>query len=581
MRRGVTVKKRRRVGFSTRGDYWFDQAVATRSIDLIETHCRYIDHLNPAMVGRPMRLEPDQKFRIEELFGWKRKDHADPKLCSRQYKTLYLELPRGNGKSTEAACIVLVILFQDEEAAGQIYSAASELDQARIIFNMAKDMIQGDEAMSRRAEILKDSIYLPQWGTVYRPIPASHKSKHGLNASCIVVDEVHVHENRELIDVLRTSMVKRRQPLEIYTTTSGVDRDSICWELHQRAKKVISGALDDDSFLPFVYGASLKDDWTSEKIWAKANPNLGISVNAETLRVECKRAQETPAFQNNFKRLHLNIWTTQQDLWIDVRKWDECRGIVDIKALEGQECFGALDLSSTLDLSCFLLLFPIDTGEMEKRDVVPRFGNKRERIEWYEAYGSGKIKPEQIEVAKRQFLLWPKFYMPKDNVWERVNNDKVPYNQWIDEGYITATPGNIVDYDFIRWDVNHAGEDFNIREIAIDRWNATQITTQLAGDGFEVFFHGQGYASMGQPSRDFEAMVRAKRVAHMAHPVMDWMIGNVAVDIDPAGFPKPHKGKSMDRIDGVVCAIMALGRAMLAEADASTVIPEDYEVVVV
>ena len=313
----------------------------------------------------------------------------------------------------------------------------------------------------------------------------------------------------------------------------------------------------------------------------RANPNLGVSVKPDYLRTECKRAIETPAYQNNFKRLHLNIWTTQQDLWIDQRKWDECRGIVDIKSLEGQECYGALDLSSTTDLSCFMLLFPVETGEKELRDVIPRFESKKERIQWYEGYRDGKVKPEQIEVEKARYLLWPKFYIPAENIWERVNSDKVPYQQWVDEGYVTATPGNIVDYEFIRWDINHAGEDFNIKEIAIDRWNATQITTQLAGDGFEVFFHGQGYASMGQPSRDFEAMVRAQRIVHMAHPVMDWMIGNVAVDIDPAGFPKPHKGKSTERIDGVVCGIMALGRTMLAEADASTVIPDGYEVLVV
>lgn len=578
MRKRNTVKKRRRVGYSGKGDYWFDKQAAADAIDLIETFCT---HVEGEFAGRPVRMEEDQKFRIEEVFGWKRKDSSDPTECTRQYRTLYLEVPRKNGKSTEAACIALVVLFLDREPGGQIFSAATEMDQARIIFNIAKQMVLNNEAMNSRVEILKDSIYLPKWGTSYRPIPATHKSKHGLNASCIIVDEVHVHEDRELIDVLRTSTGARRQPLEVYTTTAGVSRDSICWELHERATKIIDGELVDDSFLPFVYGASLKDDWTSEKVWKKANPHLGVAVKLDKIRSECERAVQTPAYQNNFKRLHLNIWTTQQDLWIDPRRWDKCRGIVDIKSLEGQECYGALDLSSTLDLSCFLLLFPVTTGQTELRDIVPDFESKRERIQWYEAYRDGKLKPEQIEVEKRQFLIWPKFYIPEDNVWERVNTDKVPYDRWIEEGYVTATPGNIVDYEFIRYDINHAGEVYDIREIAIDRWNATQITTQLAGDGFEVFFHGQGYASMGQPSRDFEAMVRAGRIVHVAHPVMDWMIGNVAVEIDPAGFPKPHKGKSTERIDGVVCGIMALGRAMLAEADAATSLPSDYEVTAV
>ena len=579
MLRRTTLKKRVRVGYSTKGDYWFDKKAAARAIDLIETHCK---HIEGEFAGRPMRLEKDQKFRIEELFGWKRKDSEEQSECTRQYRTLYLEVPRKNGKSTEAACIAIVMLFQDNEPGAQIYSAATEMDQARIIFKIAKQMILNDEGMKSRTEILKDSIYLPKWGAVYRPIPATHKSKHGLNASCIIVDEVHVHEDRELIDVLRTSQAARRQPLEIYTTTAGVPKkESICWELHQRATRVISGDLVDDSFLPFVYGATLEDDWTDPKIWKKANPHLGVAVKLDKIRRECQRAIETPAYQNTFKRLHLDIWTTQQELWIDVRRWDKCRGMVDMNSLQGQECYGALDLSSSSDLSCFLLLFPVPSDGTEMRDIVPRFSSKKDRIQWYEAYRDGKVKPEQIEVEKQDFLLWPKFYIPKDNIWERVNNDKVPYQEWVDEGLVTATPGNIIDYEFIRWDVNHAAEDFNIKEIAIDRWGATQITTQLAGDGHEVFFHGQGYASMGTPSRDFEAMVRGRRIVHMAHPVMDWMIGNVAVDIDPAGFPKPHKGKSTEKIDGVVCAIMALGRAMLAEADAATIVPDDYEVMVV
>lgn len=581
MRRGVTIRKRRRVGFATRGEFWFDAHTASRAVDIIETHCHYIDHLRPEMVGRPIRLEPDQKFRVEELFGWKRKDAAEPADCSRQYRTLYLEEPRGNGKSTEAACIVIVVLYQDHEAGGQIYSAASELDQARIIFNIAKELILGDETMSRRVEILKDSIYLPAWGTVYRPIPASHKSKHGLNAHCIVVDEVHVHEDRELIDVLRTSQVKRRQPLEIYTTTAGFDQTSICWELHKRAKSIIKGDLVDDTFLPFVYGATIKDDWTSPKVWAKANPNLGVSVKPEYIAAECKRALQIPAYRNNFQRLHLNIWTLQQDMWIDPARWAACRGIVDTKAMEGFECYGALDLASTKDLACWLLLFPIKTGEKEKRNVIPRFDSPRERGQWFDAVRKGKLKPEQIDVETRRYLVAPRFYMPEDNIAERVERDKVKYDVWAEDGFIIATPGPIIDYDYIRNDVGEDGKRYDIKEIAIDRWNATQITTQLAGDGFEVFFHGQGFASMGQPSRDFEAMVHAKRMVHNANPVLDWMIGNVAVEIDAAGFPKPHKGKSTEKIDGVVCVVMALGRTMLAETAPTVKIPSGYTVVTV
>jgi phage terminase large subunit-like protein len=577
-RQRVTVKKQTRVGFSTKGKFWFDKCAAADAVYVVEHYCR---HIEGDLAGELIRLQPHQRFRLEELFGWKRKDAALPADCSRRYRTLYLEEPRKNGKSTEAAYIAVCVLFCDKEPGAQLYSAATEKDQARIVFNMAKAMIEADEELDSRAECLKDAIFLHEWGSVYKPLSSDAKSKHGYNCHAFVCDEVHVHGDRDLIDVLRTSMGSRRQPLEIYITTAGVSRESIGWELHQRAAGIIKGDLVDDSFLPFIYGATLKDDWKSPKIWKKANPNLGVSVREDYLAQECLRAEQTPAYQNTFKRLHLNIWTSQQDLWLDMDRWEACKGKIDLETLQGQPCYAALDLSSTTDLSAFGLLFPRPTGKKETRDIVPRFDTRTERVQWHDAVRDGKLQPEQIEVEKHEFVLIPRFYVPEDAIERRTGEDKVPYDAWVRDGHLIATPGAIIDYDFIRADINEAGEEYDIQEIAIDRWNATQITTQLAGDGFEVLFHGQGFASMGQPTRDFGAMVLDKRVVHDGHPVMDWCISNVAVDIDPAGFPKPNKGKSTERIDGAVVAIMALGRAMVVEADQGTEIPEDYEVVAI
>lgn len=577
-RRRVTVKRRRRVGFSTKGRFWFDKDAAAAAVEFIETFCT---HVKGELAGEPLELRPDERWMVEELFGWKRKDAAEPGQCTRQYRALWYEVPRKNNKTTLAAAIALVLTFLEPEPGGEVYSAAADKDQARLAFNTAKAMVTNEPELASRSATFKDSIVAGKSGTAYKPVSADAETKHGYNASGLIVDEVHVHRTRDLIDTLRTSVGSRRQPLEVYITTAGVDRTSICWEMHQHAVRVIDGTAVDDALLPVIYGATLKDDWKKPEVWRRANPGFGSSVKEEYIRAECERAKSTPGYQNAFKRLHLNIWTNQRDLWLDVARWESCQGEIDLKALAGRRALGGLDLSSTTDLSAFLLAFDFDTGEREERDVTPAFSSRSERLAWFEAVKDGQVTPERVEVPVYEYVLLPFFWMPEENVRERVERDAVPYDEWIRDGWVKTTLGNIVDYDVIRRDINDLGDRYDIAEIAIDRWNATHITTQLAGDGFTVFWHGQGFASMGQPTRDFEAFVRAKRIRHGAHPTLDWMAGNVAVDYDPAGYPKPNKAKSTERIDGIVAAIMALGRCLVHESEAATEIGEDYEVMMV
>lgn len=529
LRRGVTVKRKKRVGFSTRGKYWFDDQAAEDAIWFIENLCT---HVKGELAGKSIHLEDWQRFIIEELYGWKRKDSDKPEECTRRYRILWLEIPRKNGKSLLAACLALLGLFFDDEPGSEVYSAAGDREQAGIVYDLAKTMCESEPELLECVQIFggwgghKRTIVVPQSGSFYRVLSSDAFTKHGLNAHVIVVDEVHVQRTRELIDTLRTSTGSRRQPLEIYITTAGSERNTICWELHDYAKKIISGVVEDDSFLPFVWAATDKDDWTDPAVWAKANPNLGVSVQMEFLEQECQRAKETPGYQNVFRRLFLNQWTEQDIRWLDMRRWNRCR--TPLRPLGSRRCFAGLDLASTTDIAALALLF----------------------------------EPEEDGI----WDLLCKFWVPELNLLKRAKRDAVPYDVWTREGLIKATEGNLIDYDVIRADVNQIAETYRLEEVAIDRlWNSTQITTQLINDGISVVPFGQGFMSMAAPTRHLEELVNGEKIRHGGNKVLTWMASNVAVKTDPAGSMKPDKERSSEKIDGIVATIMAIGRAIVCE----------------
>lgn len=281
------------------------------------------------------------------------------------------------------------------------------------------------------------------------------------------------------------------------------------------------------SFFAFIAAAAPEDDWTSPEVWKKANPSFGIRINAEQFAEDCREAQESPAKENSFRRYRLNQWTEQDVRWLNMEKWDACAAMLG--ELEGRDCFAGLDLSCTTDISALVLVFPGD----ERYDVLPFF------------------------------------WVPEEGARLRERRDHVPYTKWIREGHIQATPGEVVDYDVIRQRITELGEHFNIREICIDRWNATQLATQLTGDGFEIVAFGQGYASMNAPTKKLEELVLSGKIAHGGNPVLRWMAGNVSIEQDAAGNWKPSKKKSIERIDGIVGLIMGLDRATTQADDSS------------
>lgn len=502
-------------------DNWYDQSAADLAVRFFE---RLLRHTKGEWAGTGFHLQPWQAQIVRDVFGWKRPDGT------RQYRRVYIEIPRKNGKSTLSAGLALLLLFADNEPGAEVYSAAADRDQAAIVFEQAKQMVQGSPALMKYAEVFKRSIWVAETMSSYKVLSADAPTKHGLNAHGIIFDELHAQPNRELWDVLTTSMGARRQPLLISITTAGYDRESICYEQHEYARQIQNGVIQDDSFYAYIAAAEDDDDWTDPAVWAKANPSMGVTVREDYLRTECERARQVPAYQNTFRRLHLNQWTSQNERWLDLAAWDATAGPVDYvemeKQLAGQLAYGGLDLASTTDIAACALVFP--AGELYR--VVMRF------------------------------------WIPQDNMRERSLRDRVPYDAWVRDGTITATPGNVIDFTRIVADIRELGKRFKLKEIAFDRWGAVQVSQELTNAGFTMVQFGQGFASMASPTKELLRLVLEGHLAHGNNPVLRWMADNMVVQQDAAGNVKPAKNKSREKIDGMVAMIMALDRALRNEA---------------
>jgi len=497
-------------------DYYFDAEAAQLAIDFFP-EC--LTHVKGEWAGQPLKLERWEKAIIGNLFGWKHK-----KTHLRRYRKCLLYVPRKNAKTTLAGGIVVYTMFCDGEPGAEIYSAAAEREQASLVFVAVREMILAEPTLRERAKIYQKAITLADGITHYKPISADANTKHGFNAHLVVVDELHAQPNAELVEVLETSMGSRRQPLIVYLTTADFKRESICNRTLDYAEKVRDGILDDPQFLPVIYQATTDDNWRSEDTWRKANPNYGISVKPEYIKAACRKAVDSPEFENTFKRLHLNIQTETDVKWLNIERWDDCDEIVPEAMLAGRECFAGLDLSTNTDIAGYGLLFPWDDD----------------------------------------MLVWlPRFFIPMDNAYARERRDRVPYPTWANSGYITMTPGDVVDYGFIRDRLAKDYEKFAIREIAFDRWNFEALRQQLVEDGIDenrLIAYGQGYASMSAPTKELEKRVLAKKLIHNGNPVMRWMASNTVVEQDAAGNVKPTKAKSAEKIDGVIMLVMAMGR---------------------
>jgi phage terminase large subunit-like protein len=508
---------RKRASSSATNSYVFDMKAADKAVAFIETYC---SHVKGEKAGQPLILMPWQRAIVRDVFGWKRRCDG-----TRRYRTLYLSCGRKQGKSLLSAAVALFLLLSDDEPGAEIISAAADRDQARIIFDLARRMVESHAELRTRAELYQSSIVVPKTGSTYKVISAEAYSKHGLNVHAALVDELHAIQGRELVDVLVTAQGARRQPLTVFTTTAGWDQDSIGYEIHHRAELVRDGAIDDPEFYPAIFAAALEDDWTRPATWAKANPGLGHTIKREYLEAQCRRAQETPGYVQTFRRLHCNQWVESAERWLDLAAWDEGALPVDLAALAGRTCYGGLDLASTSDLAAFVLIFPSADGSY---DVESHF--------WCPAAG----------IAKRE------------------QTDKVPYAEWARAGHLVPTGGDAIDFDVIRESIRARAQQVRIASIAYDSWNAVQITGQLEQDGATMIKTPQTIPALNAASKELEKLVTTRAIRHGGHPVLRWNVANTAIETDPAGNFKPSKRKSgaTKRIDGVVALVMALDQAI-------------------
>ncbi|WP_157014888.1 terminase large subunit [Mesorhizobium xinjiangense] len=522
------------------GDFWFYEKAADKAVAFFPNHLCFT---KGEWAGRPFHLEVWQANDIvRPLFGWKRPDGT------RRYRRCYVWVPRKNGKTELAAGIALLVLLGDGELGGEVYSIASHEGQARLVFDQAATMAGKSETLGNDLVCLKSSIYCPALNAAFKPLSGKAEGKHGLNASGLIGDEIHEWTSGDLYQFVHDSQDSRQQPLEFLISTAG-KKGTYGEEVWDECIKIRDGTFEDPETLVVIYAADPEDDWHSEEVWRKANPNLGVSKKLDTMRTNARRARQLPRLENHFKNYHLNMWTEQAVRWLPMDAvddegnkfgWDHCAGPIGWKDLEEtlrhKRCFGGLDLSAVVDLSALVWWFPVQDG-LDKPVVLPRF------------------------------------FKPADLIKQHSRRDKLPYDRWVDEGAITATPGNVVDYAFIQQQIYEDAERFQIahvgnsrREageggIAIDRWNATETAVKLEQEGLPVVLFGQGFASMSAPAKELERLVLCNGFHHGGHPVLRRHAQVVAVEENPAGDIKPAKNKSTERIDGIVAQVMGIGIA--------------------
>ncbi|MBA7686476.1 hypothetical protein ES703_94923 [subsurface metagenome] len=505
--------------------YYYDKASANKVIGWIE---EYITHVKGELAGQKIVLEKWQKEDIlKPIFGIKRK-----KDKLRRFRTVYIEIPRKNAKSTLGAAIALYLLLADGEPGAEIYGAAGDVFQARIIFEIAQGMVRQEAALSDRCKSFQHRVKHKESLSFYQVVSSESKTKYGFNAHGVIMDEFFVQPDRELWDALTTSTGSRRQPLTIAITTAGYDKESICYEIHEYANKVKAGIIKDDSFLPIIYSAPFDADIYSVKTWRQANPGYGTIVKSEYIKEQVNKIRNQPSFESTFRRLHLNQWVGTAETWIPDEVWMKCKGA---GAFEG-ECYGGLDLANVRDVASFVLYFP------ESHSALPFF------------------------------------WVPSEVVADRSRREGINYDMWVAKKFIRTTPGNAIDHRIVEKDVREICEGRDIKGIAFDRWGAVEIVRNLMEDDYPMDQFGQGYASMSAPTKELEKLVVSGDLRHGGNPVLRWMASNVMIEEDPAANIKVNKKKSKEKVDGIIALVMAIGESMTVEPEQRSRYEDDPEI---
>lgn len=494
---------------------YFDRAAGERVCAFIERFCR---HSKGRWAGKPFILLRWQRDLIVTLYGWLRPDGT------RRFRSAYVEVPKKNGKSALVAALVVYHLVADNEQGPEVYIAAVDRKQASIIYEEARRMVEASPDLKSRLKPIPSAkrITYPKANGVALAVSADAPSQDGVSSSFTIFDELHRQRNHSLWEVFEFAGAARAQPLRVSITTAGEARRGVCWEQHEYSRAILSGQLRDIGHFAVIYAADEGDDPGAVETWAKANPSLGETLRVEDLREAFEACEGSPRKLAVFKRFRLNLWTMAESRFFDMDRWDACAGDpFDLEELRGAVCYGGLDLASTTDLAALAFL-------MYSEDLS-------------------------------RFRCFLRFYLPEDNIEALEKRDQVPYGQWVREGWIVATDGNVIDYDRIRADVSDLvdGYSIDLRRMNADPYNATQLGGQLIADGIRLEFLRQGFLSLNEPTKELERWVLSGRINHGGNPVLDWNAENAVAETDAAGNIKLSKSKSTKKIDGLAALVDA------------------------
>ena len=455
----------------------------------------------------------------------------------RQYRYAYLEIPKKNAKTTLIAAVALYHLVCDS-ADGQVYCCAADRSQAGLVYKAAVSMIDQSEDLQSILKVTdsRKEIKNTITGTIMKVLSAEAYTKHGINPTVVIFDELHAQPNRELWDVMTFGAgAARREPLWWVITTAGddPDRHSIGWEIHEYAQRLIDGDIEDPTWYSKKYNAPEDADIYDEATWYKANPSLGVSISIEAVRQEALAARNSESSERLFRWLRLNQWISLKRIgWQPLSLWDQTVGQWDLTSLVGKKCYPGVDLSSTTDITGICLVFPPQEGLSDWRTI-------------YEAW------------------------IPEDNMKERVRRDHVPYDRWVAQKCLHVTPGNIIDYEFVEARIIALSKQYNFKIYGIDPWNSRMLTQRLQREELEGVEIPQNILHMSPAMNEIERLMKSGAMTHEVNPVARWCWGNVIVAMDGNGNIKPMKNKSIERIDLIVAMINGMALAIIMEGNTS------------
>ena len=524
VKQAVERQRKNLRAWATSGPYVFDEEEAGEWCEFAEE----LPHIKGPLAGQNIRLEGWQCFILTTVFGWRKRSTG-----TRRFRRVYIEVPRGNAKSTLSSGVGLKAAFADGEGGAEVYSAATTRDQARIVFKDAQAMARRRPELCRElgVEVLAHDIVQSSTASKFTALASDSNSLDGLNIHFAAVDELHAHKTREVYDVLETGTGKRPQSMLWSITTAGSDRAGICYELRTYTTKVLSGVIEDESHFGIIYTIDDGDDWTDETSWRKANPNWGVSVQPDVVAQLAAKAMQMPAAQANFKTKHLDVWVNADQAWMDMRAWDRCADPdLTIERFAGEPCYIGLDLASKTDMAARVAIFP------------------------------------KVIDGQAHYYLFGRYFLPEQAIDDGRNSQ---YRGWATQDLVTVTPGDVLDFQAVEDDVLAISSAHQVAEVAYDPWQATQLAQRLQANGATTVEFRNTVGNFSAPMKELDALARSGRLHHNGDPVLTWMVSNVVCHTDAKENIYPRKERPENKIDGVIAAITALGRAMVSQSTSS------------